>query len=243
MDGGIGGKNAVNGVAEEKDHQRQALRHPQGDADGRPHPAFHLVQLPGPQHVSHDDLGSLGHGDGVNIGHVGQHAAVDLGGNDGGAHNVDEAQNEDLGDVIGERLHPRGHGDAQQALTGGYGEWAQIAQGKAHGALAVQHPDHQDQSHGLGNAGGHGSTRHPHPGETEKAVDEDGVARHVQKVHHHRHRHHLLEEGVAAQHGAKLDVQPLDHHGAAYDAGIETGPGEGLRRGAQQGEKSLGKAQ
>ena len=119
----------------------------------------------------------------------------------------------------------------------------EVLEGEAGGAPAAQGPNHQSQPHRFGKAGGYSGAGHPHPGEAEEAVDQNGVARYVQEVHHHGDRYHLFEEGIAPQYGAQLNVKPLDQHRPAHDAGVEAGPGKGICRGAQQSEQSLGSQQ
>ena len=108
-----------------------------------------------------------------------------------------------------------------------------------HAAFPFQGNAGQNQSHGLGDDRGHGSARHPHLREAEKAVDEDRVSRNIQQVHGNGKHYHLFEQGVAPQHGAQLDIQPLQQHGAAYDAGVEAGAVKGVLRRPQQLEHQL----
>ena len=86
------------------------------------------------------------------------------------------------------------------------GKGPQISQGEADGTLTPQGPDHKSQPDCLGNTGGHGSARHAHAGQTEEAVDQNGVSHDVQKIHHHGDAHHLAQQGIAPQHSAELDV-------------------------------------
>ena len=234
MDHGICGKNAVNGVTEEEDGQRQQLGDCQRNADGGPDTAADLVQLPGADHVAQQDLGGFRHGDGVHIGHIGQHTAVDLGADHRCPHEVDEAENKGLGNIVGQGFCAGGQSDAQQGAECLCREGTQVFQGKMHAAFPLQGDAGQNQSHGFGENRGHGGPRYPHLGEAEEPVDEDGIACHVQKVHNDRQGYDLFEQGVAPQHGAQLDIQSLQQHGAAYNAGIEAGPVKGVRRRPQQ---------
>ena len=243
MDGRVGGEEIVNGVTEEENQKCQEFRHHQGDTDRGPDTAVHFLQPPGTQQIPQQDLGGLGHGDGVHVRHVCQHTGIDLGGDDGGSHEVDKAQDHDLGDVVRQRLRAGGHGNHQKLAAGAQGKGTEIPEGKAHIALAVQRPQHQRKAHRLADAGGRGGPRHPHPGKAQPAVDENGVARHVHEVHHHGEAHHFPQQRIASEHGAKFDVEPLKHHGPAYNAGVEAGAVKRLRRGPQEGEDHVRRQQ
>ena len=239
MNHGVVGEDAVDGVAENENRQGQQFGNHQCDADGRPDTAIDLIQLPGANHVAQQNLGGLRHGDGVHIGYIGQHTAVDLGGYHRRAHEIDKAEDKRLGNVVGQGFRAGWQGNAQQSAEGFRGKRPQIPQGKAEGAFALQGDAGQNQPHGLGDDGGHGGACHPHLGEAQQAVDEDGVAHDVQQIHGNGEHHHLFQQGVTPQHGAQLDVKPLQQHGAAYNAGVEAGAVKGLLRRLQQLENQL----
>ena len=234
VDHRIIGEDTVNRIAENEDQQCQQLGGSQRDADGGPDTAADLVQLPAADHVAQNDLGGLPHGDGVHIGHVGQHTAIDLGADHRRTHQIDEAEDEGLGYVIGQGLRTGGQGDAQQGAEGLCGEGTQILQGKTDGAFAFQSDAGQRQAHSLGDHGGYGGTRHAHLREAEEAVDQNGVAYHIQKVHGNGEHHHLFQQGVAPQNGAELDIQPLKQYRTAYDAGVKAGTDKGILRRPQE---------
>ena len=150
VDHRIIGEDAVNGIAENEDQQCQQLGGRQRDADGGPDTAADLVQLPAADHVAQNDLGGLPHGDGVHIGHVGQHTAIDLGADHRRTHQIDETEDEGLGYVVGQGLCTGGQGDAQQGAEGLCGEGVQILQGKTDGAFAFRsRKKEQFRAHGL----------------------------------------------------------------------------------------------
>ena len=126
----VGGKNTVNGVAENEDHQRQKLRGRKGKADGGPDPGAHFLQLSRADHVAQNDLSGLRRGDGVHVGNVGQHTAVDLGADRRRTHEIDEAEDECLGHVIGKGLRAGGQGDPQQGAERRRREGPEISEGK-----------------------------------------------------------------------------------------------------------------
>ena len=70
--------------------------------------------------------------------------------------------------------------------------------------------------------------------EAEEAVDQNGVACHIQKVHGNGEHHHLFQQGVAPQNGAELDIQPLKQYRTAYDAGVKAGTVKGVLRRPQE---------
>ena len=76
--------------------------------------------------------------------------------------------------------------------------------------------------------------RHAHLREAEEAVDQNGVAYHIQKVHGNGEHHHLFQQGVAPQNGAELDIQPLKQYRTAYDAGVKAGTVKGVLRRPQE---------
>lgn len=114
------------------------------------------------------------------------------------------------------------------------GEGVQILQGKTDGAFAFQRDAGQRQAHSLGDHGGYGGTCHAHLREAEEAVDQNGVAYHIQKVHGDGEHHHLFQQGVAPQNGAELDIQPLKQYRTAYDAGVKAGTVKGVLRRPQE---------
>ena len=75
---------------------------------------------------------------------------------------------------------------------------------------------------------------HAHLREAEEAVDQNGVAYHIQKVHGNGEHHHLFQQGVAPQNGAELDIQPLKQYRTAYDTGVEAGTVKGVLRRPQE---------
>ena len=129
------------------------------------------------------------HGDGVHIGHVGQHTAVDLGADHRRTHQVDEAEDEGLGYVIGQGFCAGGQGDAQQARGRSLrGRDADIAGKNARVHLRFSVMQASASPTALEITVDTAAPATPHLREAEEAVDENGVACHVQKVHGQRRR-------------------------------------------------------